>query len=197
MQETDTNYDTDLFRPIIAKTEEISGVAYQGQMAFKVIADHVRTVTFAVADGAVLSNEGRGYVLRRVLRRASKYAKSLGINRPFMAELVDVVIQIMDPYYPYLHEKAAIVKTIIHAEEEKFLTTLSSGEKRFEAIAAKADRMISAEDAFMLYDTYGFPLELTIEYAAEKILRWMKQGLRVIWRNKNNGPEMPGRMKIR
>lgn len=178
MQETDTNYDTDLFRPIIAKTEEISGVAYQGQMAFKVIADHVRTVTFAVADGAVLSNEGRGYVLRRVLRRASKYAKSLGINRPFMAELVDVVIQIMDPYYPYLHEKAAIVKTIIHAEEEKFLTTLSSGEKRFEAIAAKADRMISAEDAFMLYDTYGFPLELTIEYAAEKNLEVDEAGFK-------------------
>ncbi|MDE6047948.1 MAG: alanine--tRNA ligase, partial [Anaeroplasmataceae bacterium] len=98
MQEAETNYDTDLFRPIIAKTEEISGVAYKDQRAFRVIADHVRTVTFAVADGAVMSNEGRGYVLRRVLRRASKYAKSLGIEKPFMAELVDVVISIMDPY---------------------------------------------------------------------------------------------------
>ena len=95
MQGVDTNYDTDLFMPIIKKTEEISGVKYNGQMAFKVIADHVRTVTFAVADGATLSNEGRGYVLRRVLRRASKHAKSIGINKPFMAELVDVVIDIM------------------------------------------------------------------------------------------------------
>ena len=168
MQEVDTNYDTDLFMPIIKKTEEISKVKYDGQMAFKVIADHVRTVTFAVADGATLSNEGRGYVLRRVLRRASKYAKSLGINKPFMAELVDVVIQIMDPFYPYLHEKRDICKQIISAEEEKFLATLASGEKRFEAIAAKSDKVISGMDAFTLYDTYGFPLELTMEYAEEK-----------------------------
>lgn len=168
MQEVDTNYDTDLFMPIIKKTEEISKVKYEGQMAFKVIADHVRTVTFAVADGATLSNEGRGYVLRRVLRRASKYAKSLGINKPFMAELVDVVIQIMDPFYPYLHEKRDICKQIISAEEEKFLATLASGEKRFEAIASKSDKVISGMDAFTLYDTYGFPLELTMEYAEEK-----------------------------
>ena len=134
MQGVDTNYDTDLFMPIIKKTEEICGVKYEGQMAFKVIADHVRTVTFAVADGATLSNEGRGYVLRRVLRRASKYAKALGINKPFMAELVDVVIQIMDPFYPYLHDKRDICRQIISAEEEKFLATLASGEKKFEAI---------------------------------------------------------------
>ncbi|MBE6137247.1 MAG: alanine--tRNA ligase [Erysipelotrichaceae bacterium] len=167
MQEVDTNYDTDLFVPIIKKTEEISGVKYTGQMAFKVIADHVRTVTFAVADGATLSNEGRGYVLRRVLRRASKYAKQLGINKPFMAELVDVVISIMDPFYPYLNEKRDICRQIITAEEEKFLSTLASGEKKFEAIAEKANCKISGSDAFMLYDTYGFPLELTIEYAEE------------------------------
>jgi alanyl-tRNA synthetase len=167
MQEVETNYDTDLFRPIIAKTEEISGVKYEGQMAFKVIADHVRTVTFAVADGAVLSNEGRGYVLRRVLRRASKYAKKLGINKPFMAELADVVVEIMDPFYPYLREKIDIVKQIISSEEEKFLATLAQGEKRFEAIAAKSESEISATDAFTLYDTYGFPLELTMEYAEE------------------------------
>ncbi|MDE7095361.1 MAG: alanine--tRNA ligase [Anaeroplasmataceae bacterium] len=170
MQGADTNYDTDLFRPIIAKTEEISGVTYKDQRAFRVIADHVRTVTFAVADGAVMSNEGRGYVLRRVLRRASKYAKSLGIEKPFMAELVDVVISIMDPYYPYLHEKADIIKKVISSEEEKFLATLASGEKRFEAIAAKADKVISGVDAFTLYDTYGFPIELTKEYALEKNL---------------------------
>ena len=167
MQGVDTNYDTDLFMPIIKKTEEISGVKYTGQMAFKVIADHVRTVTFAIADGATLSNEGRGYVLRRVLRRASKYAKSLGINKPFMSELVDVVIKIMDPYYPYLHEKKDICKQIISAEEEKFLQTLSSGEKRLQSIIEKSNKVISGEDAFVLYDTYGFPIELTKEYAEE------------------------------
>ncbi len=186
MQGVDTNYDTDLFMPIISKTEEISKVKYTGQMAFKVIADHVRTVTFAVADGATLSNEGRGYVLRRVLRRASKYAKSLGINKPFMAELVDVVIQIMDPFYPYLHEKRNICKQIITAEEEKFLSTLASGEKRFEGIAAKTDKIISGEDAFTLYDTYGFPLELTMEYAEEKGLTVDIDGFKKNLENQKN-----------
>ena len=108
MQEVDTNYDTDLFMPIIKKTEELANVKYNGQMAFKVIADHVRTVSFAIADGATLSNEGRGYVLRRVLRRAMKYAKQIGLNRPFMAELVDVVIEIMGDFYPQLINKASI-----------------------------------------------------------------------------------------
>ncbi len=166
MQGVDTNYDTDLFKPLINKIEEISGVKYEGQMAFKVIADHVRTVTFAVADGATMSNEGRGYVLRRVLRRATKYAKKLGINKPFMASLVDVVIQIMDPFYPYLHEKVNLIKEVITKEETKFLETINQGEKRFNEIANKSD-MISGEDAFLLYDTYGFPYELTEEYAEE------------------------------
>lgn len=168
MQEVETNYDTDLFMPIIKKIEEISGVKYNEQMAFKVIADHVRTVTFAVADGATMSNEGRGYVLRRVLRRASKYAKSLGINKPFMSILVDVVIEIMGEAYPYLKDKVDVVKQIIESEEEKFLLTLSSGEKKFEQIAAKSKKNISGFDAFVLYDTYGFPVELTVEYANEK-----------------------------
>lgn len=167
MQEVNTNYDTDLFKPLIDKIEEISGVKYEGQMAFKVIADHVRTVTFAVADGATMSNEGRGYVLRRVLRRATKYAKRLGINKPFMASLVDVVVSIMNPYYTYLNEKSDIVKEIITREETKFLETISLGEKRFAEIAQKGD-VISGEDAFLLYDTYGFPYELTVEYAAEQ-----------------------------
>ena len=179
MQGVDTNYDTDLFMPIIKKTEEISGVKYTGQMAFKVIADHVRTVSFAVADGALMSNEGRGYVLRRVLRRASKYAKSLGINRPFMAELVDVVIEIMDPFYPYLKEKQDIVKKVISKEEEKFLETLQAGEKKFEAISkASESGVISGKDAFLLYDTYGFPIELTIEYAMELGMKVDEEGFK-------------------
>ena len=168
MQEATTNYDTDLFHPIIAKTEEICGSKYKDQRAFRVIADHVRTLTFAIADGAVMSNEGRGYVLRRLLRRASKYAKSLGIEKPFMAELVDIVIEIMDPFYPYLKEKINIIKEIISSEEEKFLSTLAAGEKRFESIVAKSNRVISGVDAFTLYDTYGFPIELTVEYAKEQ-----------------------------
>ena len=166
MQEVNTNYDTDLFRPLIDKISQVSGVEYEGQMAFKVIADHVRTCTFAVADGATMSNEGRGYVLRRVLRRATKYAKKLGITKPFMAQLVDVVVEIMDKYYPYLNEKATIVKEIITREEAKFLETINQGEKRFSEIASKCE-VISGTDAFLLYDTYGFPFELTQEYAEE------------------------------
>ncbi len=166
MQGVDTNYDTDLFMPIIKKVEEISKVKYDGQMAFKVIADHVRTVTFAVADGATLSNEGRGYVLRRVLRRAMKYAKTLGIDKPFMSDLVDVVIEIMNDYYPYLAEKVDIVKQIINNEEVKFLQTLTVGEKRL-AEMLEGKEILSGDDAFLLYDTYGFPLELTMEYAED------------------------------
>ena len=167
MQEVDTNYDTDLFKPIIEKTEEICGIKYEGQMAFKVIADHVRTVSFAIADGATLSNEGRGYVLRRVLRRAMKYAKQLGINHPFMASLVDVVIAIMGDFYPHLITKADIIKQIITNEEKKFLETLTIGEKKLNELL-KEGQNVSGIDAFTLYDTYGFPLELTKEYASEK-----------------------------
>ncbi|MGE0003259.1 MAG: alanine--tRNA ligase, partial [Candidatus Izemoplasmatales bacterium] len=168
IQETETNFETDLFMPIIRKLESISGVKYAGQMAFKVIADHIRTVTFAVTDGAILSNEGRGYVLRRLLRRAVKYGKKLGIERPFMDELVDIVAEIMDDYYPQVRQSADIVKKIIAAEESKFLETIANGEKKFAQIAEQSPhRLIRGEDAFLLYDTFGFPIELTQEYAEE------------------------------
>ena len=167
LQGVDSNYDTDLFTPIIAKIEEISGVNYTGQMAFKVIADHVRTVTFALSDGAIFANEGRGYVLRRVLRRACKYAKSIGINRPFMASLVDVVLEVMDKFYPYLNDNIKLVKDMITKEETKFLQTIVNGETRLADMIKKSGEKLSGEDAFQLYDTYGFPIELTIEYANE------------------------------
>ncbi|MDD3478115.1 MAG: alanine--tRNA ligase, partial [Candidatus Izemoplasmatales bacterium] len=168
IQETETNFETDLFMPIIRKLESISGVKYAGQMAFKVIADHIRTVTFAVTDGAILSNEGRGYVLRRLLRRAVKYGKKLGIERPFMDELVDIVADIMEDYYPQVRQSADIVKKIIAAEESKFLETIANGEKKFAQIAEQSPhRLIRGEDAFLLYDTFGFPIELTQEYAEE------------------------------
>ena len=167
LQGVDSNYDTDLFVPIIQKIEEISGVKYTGQMAFKVIADHVRTVTFALSDGAIFANEGRGYVLRRVLRRACKYAKSLGINRPFMASLVDVVLEIMGKFYPYLNDNIKLVKDMITKEETKFLQTITNGEARLADMIKKCGETLSGEDAFQLYDTYGFPIELTVEYANE------------------------------
>ena len=167
MQGTKTNYETDLFMPYMKKIEEISGIKYDGQMSFKVIADHIRTLTFAISDGAILSNEGRGYVLRRILRRACKHAKKLGINRPFLYEIVDVVVDVMKSFYPYIESKKEIVKKIIKQEEEKFLETLNGGEKRINDIIATGVKEISGSDAFMLYDTYGFPIELTLEYAQD------------------------------
>ncbi|MDD3112845.1 MAG: alanine--tRNA ligase [Candidatus Izemoplasmatales bacterium] len=168
LQEVETNFETDLFLPIIRKIEAISGIDYQGQMAFKVIADHIRTVTFAIADGAVIANEGRGYVLRRLLRRAVKHGRKLGIEKPFMANLVDMVVKIMGDFYPQVKEQKEIVKRIVIQEESKFLETLVLGEKRFETIAKQSEgNVINGSDAFLLYDTFGFPIELTIEYAEE------------------------------
>ena len=167
MQGTETNYETDLFMPYMKKIEEISGIKYNGQMSFKVIADHIRTLTFAISDGAILSNEGRGYVLRRILRRACKHAKKIGIHRPFLYEILDIVVDVMKSFYPYIEGKKEIVKKIIKQEEEKFLETLNGGEKRISDIVKSGVKEISGEDAFMLYDTYGFPIELTIEYAED------------------------------
>lgn len=168
IQEVETNYETDLFMPIIKKLEEITGVKYSGQMAFKVIADHVRSVSFAIADGAMLSNEGRGYVLRRLLRRAVRYGKKLGMNTAFMYNLVDVVADNMFLFYPEVKEKSSDIKKIIKKEEEKFLQTLESGEKKLlDYIKASPTKIVTDKEAFLLYDTFGFPIELTVEVALE------------------------------
>ena len=168
IQNAETNFETDQFMPLIRKISEISNVPYTGQKAFKVIADHIRTVTMAICDGAMLSNEGRGYVLRRLLRRAVKYGKQLKIDRPFLVDLVDIVIDILKVFYPYIVNKVDIVKKIVKAEENKFLETLLSGEKKLNDIMETSGKTISGQDAFLLYDTYGFPLELTMEYAEEQ-----------------------------
>lgn len=168
IQGVETNYETDLFMPIINKIAEISKVKYTSQMAFKVIADHVRTVTFAVSDGAMLSNEGRGYVLRRILRRAVRYGRSLGMNEPFMYLLVKSVVDKYSDFYSNLIEKQELVEKVIKLEEEKFLQTLEAGERKLEEmISGMEGNIFSGKDAFTLYDTYGFPFELTKEYLEE------------------------------
>ncbi|MEK3645746.1 alanine--tRNA ligase [Aeribacillus sp. FSL K6-2848] len=176
IQNAPTNFDTDLFLPIIQATEKISGEAYrtdkEKDVAFKVIADHIRTVTFAVADGALPSNEGRGYVLRRLIRRAVRYAKTINIDRPFMYELVPVVAEIMNDYYPEVKEKASFVQKVIKNEEERFHETLHEGLAILADVIKKqkgqGSRIIPGEDVFRLYDTYGFPVELTEEYAQDE-----------------------------
>ncbi len=176
VQDVPTNFDTDLFMPMIGATETISGEKYRNgdlekDMAFKVIADHIRTVTFAVGDGALPSNEGRGYVLRRLLRRAVRYSKKLNINRPFMFELVPLVGEVMKDFYPEVLEKKDFIAKVVKNEEERFHETLHDGEAILAEVIAKAKEekttVISGVDAFRLYDTYGFPIELTEEYAEE------------------------------
>ncbi|WP_414052439.1 alanine--tRNA ligase [Macrococcus animalis] len=173
-QDVPTNYDTDLFMPIIEQTEAISGKKYRtnkaDDVAFKVIADHIRTVSFAIGDGALPSNEGRGYVLRRLLRRAVRFAQKLDINKPFMYELVDIVASIMKPYYPDVDNNKDFIKKVIKSEEDRFHETLEEGLVHFNALkeAAKSStNQLKGEDVFKLYDTFGFPVELTEELAEE------------------------------
>lgn len=174
VQNVPTNFDTDLFMPIIQATEQLANVQYgedsSSDEAFKVIADHIRTVAFAIGDGALPSNEGRGYVLRRLLRRAVRYAKKININRPFMFELVPVVAEIMVDYYPTVKEKTAFIQKVMKSEEERFHETLNEGLTILSEVMEKAKEngIIAGEDIFRLYDTYGFPVELTEEYAQEQ-----------------------------
>jgi len=169
LQETETNYETDLFAPIMEKIEELVLIKYLGQMEFKVIADHVRTLTFALSDGASFENYGRGYVLRRLLRRAVRMGRKLNISHSFMASLVDVVVDIYKEIYPELEQNRNTVKEVITKEEELFQKTLLQGEKILEEIFANSKKkVISGADAFKLYDTFGYPIELTEECALER-----------------------------
>ncbi len=180
MQGVETNYETDLFWPYIEYIEKYTGIKYEGQMAFRVIVDHIRSVTFAIADGALLSNEGRGYVLRRILRRAVRYGRKLGIKEPFLYKMVSLVVENMKDFYSYLEEKEELVTKLIKIEEENFLKTLENGEKKLEEIIGTLDgNTISGADAFLLYDTFGFPLELTIEAASERSVLVDEEGYKV------------------
>ncbi|WP_106588735.1 alanine--tRNA ligase [Salsuginibacillus halophilus] len=176
IQDTHTNFETDLFRPIITETERISGFTYgddeEKDVSFKVIADHIRTVAFAIGDGALPSNEGRGYVLRRLLRRAVRYASFINIDRPFMYELVPVVGGIMKGHYPEVQEKQAFIQKVMKNEEERFHETLNDGLSILQNVMTKAENAgattIAGSDVFRLYDTYGFPVDLTEEYVTER-----------------------------
>jgi len=166
LQETETNFETDLFMPIIEKVEELSGAKYEGNLktSFKIIADHIRTVTFAISDGAMPSNEGRGYVLRRLLRRASMHGKKLNIEGAYLSKLIPIVTELMKDFYPNLVTNEGRVQKVVKDEEMRFLKTLADGQKKFAELVTTE---ISGRDAFMLYDTYGFPYELTAELARE------------------------------
>ncbi len=168
-QGVDSTFETDLFVPIIKRIEELTGKTYNGEMPFKVIADHMRAITMALSDGAIFENSGRGYVLRRLLRRSVRMGKKLGVNEPFLYKIVDTVVENMKESYKELLDTKAVVKTLVLQEEELFHNTLASGERKlYQLISESKDKTISGYDVFKLYDTFGFPFELTLEYLEEE-----------------------------
>ncbi|MFZ0034056.1 MAG: alanine--tRNA ligase [Sedimentisphaerales bacterium] len=181
LQNKNSNYDTDLFVTILDKINGLCGQKYAGSLnkqtdiAFRVIADHLRCLVFAITDGGMPSNEGRGYVLRRILRRASRFGRVLNLHDPFIFNLVPTVVDLMGNFYEELHSKQELVRNVIESEEISFGRTLDRGIEIFNTAAEKAqsskNKTISGEDAFELYDTYGFPLDLTGLMAREKNLK--------------------------
>lgn len=169
LQNKTSSYETDLFIPIIEYISKLSNREYLNNSDFRIIADHIKTITFAISDGATFSNEGRGYVLRRLLRRAYRCGKKLNIEGSFLYKLVDVVIDVMGDIYPNLKEKEDYIKDLVHREEILFDKTLELGEKRLDEIMESSNtKEISGDLVFKLYDTYGFPFELTLECLKEK-----------------------------
>ena len=165
-----SNYDTQLFMPLINHVAKLCGIPYEYEKgaSYRVIADHIRSVSFLLAQGVNFDKEGRGYVLRRILRRAVRHGYLLGIKEPFMYKLVDTLCQIMGSHYTYLNEKKENIKELIRLEEERFLATISAGLELFNAELANTKDIFSGEVAFKLYDTYGFPLDLTADMLREK-----------------------------
>lgn len=174
LQNKESNYDTDVFSPLIERISKLSNVKYEAEndkIPMRVIADHIRTLSFAIADGAVPGNEGRGYVLRRILRRAARYGRKLNLKEPFLFRLVDDLAKTMGDVFPEIVEKKDYVKKIIKSEEEHFNKTLDRGIELFDNISKelenKKEKIIKGEDVFKLYDTFGFPFDLTNVMARE------------------------------
>ena len=190
-----TNFETDLFMPIIKQVAALSaGKQYGADKAddvqFKIIADHIRTITFAIGDGALPSNMGRGYVIRRLLRRAVVAGKKLGIDEPFLAQLVPTVGKIMEDYYPEVLQNADYIASVIKSEEDRFSATLNGGLNLLNSVIADAKQngsnQIDGRTAFKLYDTYGFPIELTKEYAADEGLTVDQKGFEAAMTEQQN-----------
>lgn len=181
-----TNFETDLFLPIIREVEKISGKTYDqdgDNMSFKVIADHIRALSFAIGDGALPGNEGRGYVLRRLLRRAVMHGRRLGITEPFLYKLVETVGAIMESYYPEVLEKRDFIEKIVKREEETFARTIDAGSGHLDDLLADLKAAgkdtLEGKDIFKLYDTYGFPVELTEELAEDAGYKIDHEGFKV------------------
>ncbi len=168
LQGVHSNYEIDLFQALIRRTAELTGTADLDNKSLRVIADHIRASSFLIADGVLPSNEGRGYVLRRIIRRALRHGWMLGVRQPFFHRLVDTLDSLMGDAYPILREQRATVERALKAEEERFAETLDAGMRIFNEVAARSHGTIPGADAFRLYDTYGFPLDLTQDMARER-----------------------------
>lgn len=187
IQNAPTNFETDLFLPIIAKVEELSGKKYgadkQMDVSFKVIADHIRSLAFAIGDGALPSNEGRGYVLRRLLRRAVMHGKKLGVNEAFLYKLVPIVGEVMVSYYPEVLQQKDFIQKVVRNEEERFHETINEGLTMLNDVLAdlkaKNETTLDGKVIFKLYDTFGFPVELTEEVAEDEGLKVDHEGFEV------------------
>jgi len=186
LQGVKSNYETDLFKPIFREIEMISHISYgqdpRSDISIRVIADHSRAATFLISDGVLPSNEGRGYVLRRIMRRAMRHGKILGIDGPFLYRTSSKVVDLMKEAYPELRETETFVSKVIQNEEERFSETLDSGLKilreELEQLQKEGKTILSGEVAFRLYDTYGFPLDLTTEILQEREMSFDEAGFR-------------------
>ena len=186
LQGATTNYETDLFLPLMDRVQELTGHTAQEREAhivsYRVIADHARAVAFLIADGVVPANDGRGYVLRLLLRRACRHGRLLGLERPFLGQVTDKVVEIMGDHYTELRARAAVVREVVELEDQRFAQTLTSGLNRLaqlaEAMRNRGESVISGEEAFRLHDTYGFPLDLTREVASELGLSVDEEGFK-------------------
>ncbi|MGP1383713.1 MAG: alanine--tRNA ligase [Thainema sp.] len=173
LQQVPNNYETDLILPIIDTAADLAGIQYsksdeKTKVSLKVIGDHVRAVMHLIADGVSASNVGRGYILRRLIRRVVRHGRLIGIEGEFTTKIVETAIQISEEAYPAVRDRESAIKSELQREESRFLETLERGEKLLADIIARGDQQISGADAFTLYDTYGFPLELTQEIAEEQ-----------------------------
>ncbi|MDD3125594.1 MAG: alanine--tRNA ligase [Candidatus Kapabacteria bacterium] len=196
IQGVNSNYDTDVFKPLLDKIVELSGKTYSSELhdatgiAMRVIADHVRTLSFAIADGALPGNEGRSYVLRRILRRASKYSKNLGFTEPMLYKLVATLRDTMGDIFPELIEHYDMIVKVIKSEEENFLQTLEKGLSIFDKIVDKlksdGKTIVSGDDVFLLYDTFGFPIDLTALIAKEKGVELDTERFNVLMQEQKN-----------
>ncbi|MBN2290409.1 MAG: alanine--tRNA ligase, partial [Candidatus Glassbacteria bacterium] len=200
LQGKTSNFETDLFMPLVGEISELSAVDYrEGEegTAHRVIADHVRMLSVSLADGAICSNEGRGYVVRRILRRASRFGRELGLRKPFIYRLVSRVADLLGEAYPEIVERSQHISQVIKAEEESFGVTLDRGLDLFETVAGKVERAgekrIGGEDAFKLYDTYGFPLDLTVMMARERGLAVDEEAFRRCMEHRREESRADGR----